>query len=111
MVLAAPRDHWTVDNTAISLAELAEEPWVLPDPKVLPGYAAQLEGILLKHSVTLDRVTRTGHQNRLCQMTAAGRGFGLNTADIAASANGHGLHPVPSSSTNHATRLPPPPHA
>src|SRR3546814_158498 len=67
MVLAAPRDHWTVDNTAISLAELAEEPWVLPDPKVLPGYAAQLEGILLTHSVTLDRVTRAGHQNSLCR--------------------------------------------
>ena len=94
MVIAAPRGHWTEHRTAVSLTDLAHEPWVLPDRDVLPGYAAQQEEILRANRVSPSRVTRAGHQNSIGQMIAAGRGVGLIPADIAGSAIGLEITPV-----------------
>lgn len=77
MMVAAAPGHWTGERDSISLSELRDETWVLPDPKSQPGYAAQQEAILRSQDVPLDRVVRAGHQNSLLQLIGADRGIGF----------------------------------
>lgn len=85
MMVAAPCGHWTGQRDSVPLTELSGETWVLPDPHVLPGYAAQQEAILRRHGVTIGQAIRAGHQNSLLQLIAAGRGIGLIPNDVSGS--------------------------
>ncbi len=111
MMIAAPCGHWTGKRDSVSLTELNDETWVLPDPHALPGYAAQLEAILRTHGVTFGAVIRAGHQNSLLQLIGAGRGIGLIPEGISSSVVNLELTPLADTAADVVSWFVSPPNA
>lgn len=110
-MVAAACGHWTGKRDSVTLAELNDETWVLPDPHVLPGYAAQQEAILRTHGVTIGQVVRAGHPNSLLQLIAAGRGIALIPKEISSSVVNLELTPLADPATEIVSWFVSPPNA
>lgn len=62
---------------AVSLKAHSAGPWILPDPVQLPGYAAQVRGLLQAKSIAVQSHVMAATPATLVRLVAAGAGVGL----------------------------------
>ena len=70
-------DHWAATRREIALDELREEAWIMPNREAIPGYAAQIEALLLRHNIAPCEGAIAAHQNSIIQLATAGVGVGI----------------------------------
>lgn len=92
-VVIAP-DHWAASRKGISLAEMRDEAWIMPDREAIPGYAEQIDRLLQRHQITPSVLTIAAHQNSITQFAAAGVGVGLVAEGITRGADGAVMLPL-----------------
>ena len=71
------------DRGSIWLKSLSTaEPWLVPDPQTLPGYARQIEALLSQKDLTLRSNTAITSPATLIRLVGAGAGLGLLPASL-----------------------------
>lgn len=83
LFLLAPLGHALGSRDRVSLTEIKNERFVLPDPKYSPGCAAQLEALFVRYGVVPVRRVNVEHQNAMTSLVAAGKGLAFLPGSIA----------------------------
>lgn len=83
LALLLPIGHPLAENDRGSLADLRSERLVLLSKAASPGYAAQVDALLRRHSLASNDRTIVDHQNTMISLVAAGRGLALLPESIA----------------------------
>jgi DNA-binding transcriptional LysR family regulator len=87
--LIVPLGHPLAERDNVSVREGASEPFIMPHAGVSPGYAEQIEALLVRYNVRPPTRLTAKHQNTMVSFASAGRGLALLPESIA-----HGLTTV-----------------
>ena len=77
LMVVAPIGHPFADRQAVGLRELADQTLALPSADECPGYLAQIEDLLERHSVKLGARRNVRHWNTAVSFAATGRAIAL----------------------------------
>ena len=94
LMLVTPLGHPLADRDKVALAEVAAESLALPRPSICAGYLAQVEALLERHGVRVQKRVSVRHWNTAVSFASTGRALALVPASFVNGATSVAVIPI-----------------
>lgn len=94
LMLVTPLGHPLAECDKVALAEIAAESLALPRPSICAGYLAQVEALLERHGVRVQKRVSVRHWNTAVSFASTGRALALVPASFVSGATSVAIVPI-----------------